>query len=243
MRAYGVTLVELAVVLFILSLLLGGTMGALSARVETEERRRTAALLEEIRNALIGHAIVHGHLPCPDCRDAGGNCALAGLGIGDGVEDGIDASGNGVSPRSGETALQSCAVLTGFLPWATLGAPAMDAWGNPLSYRVSAEFARDVPERSVSFDLGSSGDIDVKIDPSSSGYAARELAAIVISHGRHGAPPAAPRSPAEQRNRNGHPPFIAGPYRTAEGGEFDDMLTWVSGNVLIYRMVQAGRLP
>ena len=63
----GFTLIELAMVLFILALILGGVLAPLSTKLELDERTKTAKLLDEARSSLIGYAVVNGHLPCPDC--------------------------------------------------------------------------------------------------------------------------------------------------------------------------------
>jgi len=46
-------------------------------------------------------------------------------------------------------------------------------------------------------------------------------------------------------NPNGDPAFVS--HTRAEvgapNGEFDDVLTWISPNILFNRMIQAGRLP
>ena len=61
----GFSLVELAMVLFIVSLLIGGLMMPLSAQHEIHGRQETDKALTNIREALIGFAIVNGRLPCP----------------------------------------------------------------------------------------------------------------------------------------------------------------------------------
>jgi len=65
-RESGFTLIEIAIVLVVLGLLLGGLLGPLSVRIEQADRQKTQELLEEIKEALYGYTVVHGHLPCPD---------------------------------------------------------------------------------------------------------------------------------------------------------------------------------
>lgn len=111
---HGFTLVELAIVLFIVTLLLGGMLTPLSQQIAGRQTSDTRRTLDEARIALIGHAITHARLPCPD-HD------------GDGSED--------------RTADATCKATVGRLPWLTLGSAEADAWGNRLDYAVSPDFA------------------------------------------------------------------------------------------------------
>ncbi|MCG8379535.1 MAG: prepilin-type N-terminal cleavage/methylation domain-containing protein, partial [Proteobacteria bacterium] len=91
----GFTLVELAMVLFILALLLGTLLTPLATSIEQQDRETTTKLLEDIRDSLLGYAIVNGHFPCPDCSDTvTGSCATVNTvdssWINNGEEDGVD---------------------------------------------------------------------------------------------------------------------------------------------------------
>ena len=101
----GFTLIEMAVVLVIVGLLLGGMLVPLAAQMETDRRKETAATLESIREALIGYAVINGRLPCQDTN-------------GDGLP-GPGACNTGANQRN-----------VGGLPYATLGVSRTDAWGN-----------------------------------------------------------------------------------------------------------------
>ncbi len=70
----GFTLIEMAMVLVIVGLLLGGMLGPLSTQLDIKRYNETSKLLNEVSDALVGFAIVNKRLPCPD-------------GTGDGVED------------------------------------------------------------------------------------------------------------------------------------------------------------
>lgn len=237
-RSAGFTLLEVSLTLAFVALAVGGVMHGLSARVEIERRSRADALLEEIRQSLLGHVVIHGHLPCPDCRAATGGCAAPGITVNDGREDGIGANGEGLSQRGG-VPFAACATDTGNLPWLTLSLPGRDPWENPLTYRVSGKFARDAPGGGVPFDLGTRGDIDVKAGVSASGYISRELAAIVVSHGSSAWPP----SGDEEENLDDDAIFVNRGYSSAEGNRFDDLVTFISSDQLILQMVRARRLP
>ncbi len=125
----GFTLIELAIVLVILGLVLGGLVVPLATQVQSRKVNETEAIIGEIKESLYGYAIANGRLPCPATIAANGmeNRRNDDAGIGP-----IDAQTDGC--RGGS--------YSGLLPWATLGVPEMDAWGNRFRYRVTNEFTR-----------------------------------------------------------------------------------------------------
>jgi len=193
----GFTLIELAVVLFIVSLMLGVFLTPLSARLEQQDRARTTDMLDDIEESLLGYAIINGRLPCPDCSDGNvGTCAAVAVGLrNDGAEDRFDpGTGNNI-----------CRSDVGNLPWVDLQVSENDAWGRHYTYRVTIEFADDEegtpsdPVAScanatvaigVSFVICSAGDIDIyntyDADYNATyqdiGNVANNVPAIVISH-------------------------------------------------------------
>jgi prepilin-type N-terminal cleavage/methylation domain-containing protein len=253
----GFTLIELAMVLLIIALILGGVLAPLSTKLELDKRKKTADLLEEARSNLVGYALVNGHLPCPDCPDNSvGNCGAveAGLGAGainDGIEDAIDDLGSPTNDRASDT-FDHCATEEGNLPWVTLDVDELDAWGNHFAYRVSDEFADDydgttgcsLATANVSFCIDSTGDIDVD-DAVGGNSVAQNMPALIISYGKNADDIGNPSSTSETANQDAtSSTFIQKEY-TAGGGsdEFDDLLIWVPASTLVYRMVQAERLP
>ena len=69
----GFTLLEMAIVLVVLGLILGGILMPLSTQMEKQDRDETQRILEDIRDALIGFAMTNGRLPCPDTDGDGFN--------------------------------------------------------------------------------------------------------------------------------------------------------------------------
>ncbi|MEN8219656.1 MAG: prepilin-type N-terminal cleavage/methylation domain-containing protein, partial [Pseudomonadota bacterium] len=59
----GFSLVEMAVVLFIISLLIGGLLIPLSAQMDQSRLKATQQDLKNIYQALLGFALINGHLP------------------------------------------------------------------------------------------------------------------------------------------------------------------------------------
>ena len=256
-RHKGFTLLELALVILVLGLLIGGLLTPLATRIEQKYRSDTSAQLAEIRDTLLGYAMAHGHFPCPDCPDrASGNCAAVATGLGatainDGREDGTD---NPVTRAADDRAVMPfalCATATGNLPWATLGVSATDAWGSAFIYRVDQEFADDTAGTracarsalNISFCIGSVDDADIRVEDGAGNTLAPNIPAIVISPGQNRHSPLAELSAAERENQDGDQTFVLAAYSAAPGAGFDDLLTWVSPSILMYHMVKAERLP
>lgn len=234
----GFSLLELAIVLFVLALMLGGLLMPLASRLEAEERKQTEDLMMEVREVLYGFALKNGRLPCPDCRDNTGGCAAATAD--DGVEDRIGAVGS-----------QTCATEVGNIPWADLAVQRTDAWGRNFTYRVRDDFADDpalgtptgescTANPGTSFTLCSDGDIDVVDTAGTTNYVARFVPAIIVSYGRN-----ALQTPSanELENSDNDTTFVDRGFSQQAGAEFDDLLIWISPHVLRNRMLQAGLLP
>ncbi|MCK9201171.1 MAG: type II secretion system protein [Gallionella sp.] len=221
----GFTLVEMAMVLLIIGLLLSGLMPTLSAQMEAQRIKETQHQMNEIKEALIGFALIYGRLPCP--------------------ADATIATGQ---PDSGKEK-SSCLAGNngGVLPWVTLGVNETDAWGRRFTYRVTPAFATVTPL----FLLSSSANLDVGLTSNSSDTSvAFNVPAIVVSHGSNGLgayTPAGGTPPTTATgdeldnvasDNNNH--FVSHDF--VQNG-FDDIVAWISPNTLMNRMVAAGKLP
>lgn len=237
----GFSLVEMAIVLMIVGLLLGGLIPTLSAQIETQHISETRRQMNEIKEALVGFAIINGRLPCP----ADGPTAPGGADYGKEL-----VTGSGVSA--------SCTLATtrGVLPWVTLGTTEADAWGRRFTYRVTATYAdgHDGTDETtcttatgVSFQLCSSANLNVKATSGGSNVAT-DVPAVVVSHGKNGlgAYPAGGGAQIgtatgdENENANDTTDFVS--KDQAQDG-FDDLVVWLSPNTLANRMVTVGKLP
>lgn len=251
MKIKGVTLIELAIVLFIVSLILGGVLVPLSTRLEQEERKKTTEMLVDIKESLIGYALVNGHFPCPDCPDnSTGNCGIVETGLGsstinDGFEDGTDATAT--TPTNTRPNYEKCATTEGNLPWSNLGLPEFDAWDNHFLYRVTEEFADDddgtttgctAVTANVSFCLGSEGDINIDDETSGSPYAAEKVPFVVLSYGNDDSS----SGTSQAENQDGDNVFVYKDY-SSETDAYDDLMTWVSSASLMFQMVRAELIP
>lgn len=235
-RQEGFSLIELAVVLVIIGLLIGGGIAALDATTEQTRRSDQRRQLEHVREALYGFAMSHGRLPCPD--DLG---------------DGTAPDPDGTEDRSGSPA--TCTNDTGALPWVTLGVARRDAWGYPLIYHVEPGFAEEpAAGTDASFGLGTNATIEVL--NSDGAVIASNTPAVVLSVGPQGGQvwiaggfdcpgTAQGFSPDETENCDEDDTYVDAGFRTADDtlGRFDDQLTWLPDPVLKARMVDAGLLP
>jgi type II secretory pathway pseudopilin PulG len=241
----GVSLVELAIGLLILSLIIGGLLVPLASQVEQNRVNATQRQLEEVREALIGFALANGRLPCP---------ATA-------ISNGIESATGGVCD----------APWNGFVPAVTLGLSQVDAQGysidgwagglgqNRIRYAVTnsdgSAFVTPGGMRATTMAAltpnlivcsnGGGGGAATACPPGAQMLAANAVA-VIYSVGANAA--TGGTSADEAANPNPNSPnndrvFVSRPRGAVVGAEFDDLMTWLSPNVLYARMVAAGQLP
>jgi prepilin-type N-terminal cleavage/methylation domain-containing protein len=265
-RNTGFTLVELAMVLFIVSLLIGGLLMPLAAQTEIRGRQETDRALANIREALIGYAVVNGRLPCPAPATLATGATGAGLEATTAAAGtttttgpcGCTAATSGIASAGG-TACDDTTPggVRGVLPWATLGLSEADAWGNRYSYRVTTRFARLASGQTVfgactpatnpiaaAVALCSAGDMSIKTTVAGTDIATA-VPVIVVSHGKNtlGAYmqsgtqiTGVVAGSDEEENANGDANFVS-------STNIDDQLVWLPTSILMGRMLSAGRLP
>ena len=237
-RAGGFTLVEIAIAIFIITLLLGSILVPLHTQVEQRQIAETQKMLEDIKEALIGHAIAKGYLPCPDRTSGGAGTAN------DTANDGVEDFNTGTGVCFSTTA-------TGNVPWVTLGLGASDTWANRFRYRVHSAFAQRSP--ATPFNLSTAANLAVRVSALGTNLTDSAVA-VIISHGRNGLgaigsqtnilnpTPSSMDETANYSNTNNYVFHV----QTAVGstaGEFDDLVTWLGRYSLYNRMVAAGKLP
>lgn len=250
----GFSLVELAVVVFVIALLIGSAVLPLQSRVEQRRISETQRLLEQAREKLFAYASQYGYFPCP-----------------------ASDTSNGQEPAGTNHATGYCPSYHGFLPAALLAfSPvdaqgfAIDAWGqtaNRIRYAVSDEtvngvatpFTRINGMRTAGpagigttqlFRVCASG-IGIN-SGSGSGHCGTALTlastavAVIWSVGPNGPTGGTNAHEAENPNPNGGSAdrvFVSRTRSTFEDAEFDDLLTWISSALLVDRLVKAGQLP
>lgn len=252
-RQAGFSLVELAIVLLIMGLVLGGLAMPMAVQRENNRIRDGQEQLETIQAALEGYALVNGVLPCPA----------------------TPASGGLASPSGG-----GCSTQHGFIPATTLDLNGtrnadnllMDPWGSPVRYSVTASDA----DGNGQWDFVVPGEMqtvtmpllapDLVVCSTATGATAALCAnanatlsgqspAVVYSLGKDwtsfsssdqlenvgtsiGGGPSGTSYPVA-----GNVVFVSRGRSDRTGSEYDDQLVWLSANALYRSLVDAGRLP
>ncbi|MBK9161903.1 MAG: prepilin-type N-terminal cleavage/methylation domain-containing protein [Nitrosomonadales bacterium] len=253
----GFTLIELAMVLMIVGLLLGGLLVPLNAQMEQKGISETQRSLEEVKGALIGFAMINGRLPCPAQATLATGAAGAGEETLASNTCACASSGSTVA-QVGSTACTETSV-TGVLPWVTLGLNETDGWGRRYTYRVAAHFADKFgastfgsgctpspTPTSSSFALCSPGVPDVFSAASGGTTVVADVPAIIVSHGKNGygayltdGSKLSGAAGDEAENADNDSIFVS----RSTTSDFDDQPVWITGNILIGRTVSAGKLP
>ncbi len=131
-RAAGFTLIEIAVVIVVLSLLLAMMAGIATAMLGQQRREATRQRLAGVETAIALFVSQNQRLPCP------ANGTLQGTDANAGVEQITLGATNTCSVGGVANSQQH-----GVVPWRALGISEQDAtdgWGNRLTYRVDADF-------------------------------------------------------------------------------------------------------
>jgi prepilin-type N-terminal cleavage/methylation domain-containing protein len=160
--------------------------------------------------------------------------ALMGYVVTNGVFPCPDANQDGVADLCSSTLNTSA--TEGGLPWSTLAVPAKDPWGRYYQYRINNAFT--IPFMLSTVGSGA-GLIRICKDSNCTGIEASNVPLVVYSKGRNAAIyPAS--NPDELENSDLDSTFVSRDF--TENG-FDDLLIWISSNVLMNRMVSVGKLP
>ena len=260
----GFTLVELAIVMFIVAILLGGMLLPLSAQQAIRNFGDTQKILTEARDALNGFAMANDRLPCPASATSNGLEAFC-----------TTASGACTETTLVQTHGHCSNAYDGFLPAVTLGISPVDSsnylvdgWGgntiNRVRYAVTNTLiiSNNIYPFTAKDGMKTIGMTtlapDLKICNTGVGIInegttaaacatgkeiATDAVAIIYSLGANAG--TGGTSDDEKHNPNpstavgADPVFINAP----QGTTFDDQMIWLSKNTLFNRMVAAGRLP
>jgi|APFre7841882724_1041349.scaffolds.fasta_scaffold00893_8 prepilin-type N-terminal cleavage/methylation domain-containing protein len=266
-RARGFTLTELAIALAIIAFLLGGVVVTLQSQIEARNQAETRRTLDLAVESLIGFAIHRGRLPCPATLgslgredivmtgmpggisfDDWGNCAVADgflpaadLGITPTDSQGfaIDAWGSNVGGLNRIRYAVSRAQVTvnGNVVWAFTGKDAVRRTGFTVQPEIWICGVAPAALGATNCDAG---------------VVAMRAPAVVYSLGPNGGIAAAQTQAAfeasaasadERENYNTNPRiFVARPATPAGANEFDDIVSFLSLNVLYNRLVAANPL-
>lgn len=228
-RQRGFSLVELAIVLIIVGLLLSSMMPPLTAQIDQRNYNQTEQQFNEIREALIGFAVTNGRLPRPATS------------LADGAENPVICANN--------------AACTGFIPWVTLGLKKTDAWNKMIRYSVTPAYAN------ATVNLATNGNrkVQTRDNAGATSYLIGSAGgcpctpAVIYSTGKNNwgvtengtaLPDSSVTNADEDSNESATTDYFSR-YQSnvPAGGEFDDIVIWISPSVLMNRMVSAGRLP
>jgi prepilin-type N-terminal cleavage/methylation domain-containing protein len=243
----GFTLIELLVAMLVMAILASGLAIPLAAQMNARRSEEARRQMDEVRDALLGFAAAQGRLPCPALASGGEEAFAPG----------------------GDAANGECATFgAGFVPGATLGIASpgaggfvRDPWDGRLRYAVASSAVNGVTRPFTRSDgaaaatlpaLGAASRFLIVCSSGSgatgSGCGAaslqltRRAVFVLLSTGPNGA-----RAPAaasdEARNLDGNGVFVARESGLDAGGEFDDVVTWLSLPLLVHRLLAAGRLP
>ena len=256
----GFSLVELAVALAIITLLLAGALIPLSTQIDVRNVADTQRSMESIREAIVGFAQANGRLPCP----ANGSVAAGVAGAGTEVL-------SGASPNT--TCTNAFGVVpwaTLGVPETDNWGKRFSYWVSPvfsdgIGLNTFGAGCTPAPNPPSSFALCSLGTLTVNTRNEITHAATAVglvLPAVIISHGKNGfgaftpggATFTAPVGADEIANATGAATTFfsrtqtprASPCNDAAGPsfcEFDDIVVMITSNLLIARMVAAGRLP
>lgn len=220
----GFSLLEMSVVLLVMGLLLGSVLKPFGAQMIERQRKATQVQLYDIRDALIGYVAANHRLPCPlvAAQNPAGDCSLTS-GFIPAAELGLDGALNG----------------NGLL---------VDSWGAPIRYSVSsADVDGDGQADFTTVDairqLGMQQlQADLEVCDSAPGCTllrANQVPVVLVSDGAN----AQPRSDDERENSDGDNRFVSRDVDVVGDDQFDDMVVWLSENVLYTHLIQARVLP
>jgi len=252
------TLIELSVVLFIISLLMVGLLGPVGTQIESQERQQTIDTMDDIMEALYGFAVVNGRLPCPDAF-------ASGDGVSDPVGSGpcTDPSGDGWLPwQTLGLNIQGDVWGNRFKYHVTTpGFTTVDTG------TCAADGELDLCQSGTLNILTRGDDPDIIGVETKAGYTlVSSIPAVVISHGRNAlgattvngvtlTATTAGTDEAENDDANTNGDFYSRTFSEGATGctddtneanvlcEFDDIVMWISPNILMNRMVKAEVLP
>lgn len=244
--ARGFTLVELAIVMFIVSLLLGGMLLPLSAQQDVRAYGDTQKVLSDARDALLGYAMANDRLPCPASSTSNG------------VEDPV---GGGTCNHPHD----------GYFPAATLGLSPVDAsgylvdgWGsdayNRIRYATTSAntsafttssgmkntgitvLAPDLQVCSTGVGMSNAGNPATAACAAGTALAS-DAVAVIYSLGKNagsaGAGTEETHNPNPLSTTAADRAFVSAP----QSSSIDDQMVWLSKSTLFNRLVAAGRLP
>lgn len=261
--ALGFSLVEVAISLAVLAVLMTGILVPLISQIGQHKVAVTEKTLDDVRNALLGFAAAHGRLPCPaiDDGDSSGIEAFAGnpgnggctsfigfvpghtLGITPVDSRGYVVDGWGTKANRVRYAVSMATVAGVTNPFTS---------SNGLRNATIAEVAKVNSLLQVCAD-GSKVQAGINCNQAEpQKYTLTSTAVAVIwSVGANAAAGGTSAHERENQNPNSSPAdprandgiFVSKTQSDTSSNHYDDIVTWLSFNTLVNRMIAAGQLP
>lgn len=267
-RAAGFTLAEMAIVLVVAGLLLTSVLSTVSTQLEARNNAETLSRLNQIKDALIGYAQANGRLPCA----ANGTLATGASGAGlEAVTGNVCTTGATYVVLPWATLGVSETDVWGRRFKYIVDANFADNYANTIanpnpSWGCGASTPIPTPTSPTSFALCASGTLTVRTKTASdkTGTSVTGIPVVIISFGKNGYgaytsagtqynasttgvdEPANANAAATTFYMREQSPQASSCSDTAAGSnfcEFDDLVAYIPANLLITRMVSAGRLP
>ncbi len=264
-RTRGFSLIEIAVVLFIIAILGGAIAQYLTGQISTAKQGITLTRQAAIKSALINFVARNNRLPCP------AKAILASGATGDGVEQGAQGVCDGN--------ILSAGVATGEVPWVSLGLSsdsAIDGYSNRFTYQVTVAATSLNPQTIMglkgAITIHSAGP-GVLASPSATVAPGNQLndcrsdmtiaytsitnpcaaVVVVVSHGADGygaytdrgvpiAFPASVTGADAPANADGDSKFVMKPVSGVSANPFDDVVLAMTPNDLIGALTNAGNM-
>jgi len=239
----GFSLIELAMVLFIISLVVGGLLVPMATQLEARQRNEALTQLEQIREALYGFAILYGRLPCYTTENDPTAVAYG--------EEDATCNPAGLT-EDGKLPWKTLGLASGQDPWGAPRTTTTDSWNGYWRYRVDLNYFSAF---TLTTTPHTTSTIDIKaLNVSASNAGSPVLDFLTSSSER---PVALVYSTGANLVADGENASYETAASTYEGGsvsnldrdgdgdedEFDDLLIWITRPPLLSKMVAAGRLP
>ncbi len=267
-RQRGFTLTEVAIVFMIVALLIGGTVLTFSAQNDARQVTDTQRTLEQARDAIIGFTIRAERLPCPARGLAGDtgveaftnpagppvdlSCAVpingfvpaVTLGIGPTDAQGylIDSWGNRIRYSVSQWPTGSPNATAGSCPPFAPTPPPVNP--GPLDYTQCPAFTTAGAMKGVGLaTIPATAATMLQVCNTAACGLTFFAPAVLYSVGRNGAFPGVGTD--EQENTDGDLIFVSRtptPFEAAPLAGFDDLVIWVSPNILYNRLIATGAL-
>ena len=266
-RTTGFSLIEVAIAVFVITLLLGGILVPLTTQVERRKTEETNRILDQAREALIGYAAANGYFPCPASATSNG-------------QEPVGTNHAIVAVNTCPAAVWGANMYHGFLPAATLGFTpvdtngyAVDAWGltqNRIRYSVSnvtvngitQPFTRVSGMRNAGMSNISSAPTLLYVCNNGTNVSATispycnlpqtltlgsSVPVLIWSVGPNAATTGgASADEAQNPNPVGGSAdriFVSKTKSSVAGSEFDDIVMWLGSATIFNRLIAAGQLP